>query len=190
MVHLKAVVAVLIMAGILFLPLYFYNDYLNSGRAPTKSAQILNEIEKGGIKDFSLPEFDSNRSFGLKEFEGKVILLNFWASWCVPCVKEIPSMIRLVQKMDEKLVVLAVSQDKNEDDLRAFLKAFAPYPKNFYVLWDREREIANAYGTEVLPESFIISPKLKLVRKVVGVEEWDHDEALEFFTDIYKSSAD
>lgn len=173
------------MAGVLSLPLYFYRDFLNKGRAPTRSAQILNELEENGIKDFILPEFDTDREFQLRQFEGKVILLNFWASWCVPCVKEIPSMMRLVDKMDSKLVILAISQDKNEEDLRAFLKAFAPYPDNFYVLWDKDRKVAKAYGTEVLPESFIISPQLKLVRKVVGVEEWDHAEALEFFNDIY-----
>lgn len=188
MVHLKAIIAVLIMAGILSLPLYFYRDFLNRGRAPTRSAQILNELEKNGIKDFILPEFGTDKDFQLQQFKGKVILLNFWASWCVPCVKEIPSMMRLVEKMEGKLVVLAVSQDKEREDLKAFLRAFEPYPEGFYVLWDPEREVAKSYGTEVLPESFIISPQLKLVRKVVGVEEWDHAEALQFFNDIYAAS--
>lgn len=185
MVHLKAILAVLFVAGIISLPLYFYSEFLNRGRAPTRSAVVLNEIEKDGLRDFSLPEFDSTKAYGLKDFEGKVILLNFWASWCVPCVREIPSMMRLVEKMEGKLVILAVSQDKNEADLRAFLKSFAPFPKDFYVLWDRERKVADSYGTDVLPESYIISPQLKLVRKVVGVEEWDHAEALSFFGDIY-----
>lgn len=176
------------MAGILSLPLYYYSDFLNRGRAPTKSATILNEIEKDGLKDFVLPEFQTENERQLMEFKGRVILLNFWASWCVPCVKEIPSMMRLVEKMKGKLVILAVSQDKQEDDLKAFLKAFEPYPEGFYVLWDRDRKVANAYGTEVLPESFVISPGMKLVRKVVGVETWDHAEAIEFFEDIYRAS--
>lgn len=189
MVHLKAIFAVIVVAGILSLPLYFYSDFLNQGRKPPRSVQILNEIEDSGIKDFILPEFQSERDFQLIEFKGKVILVNFWATWCVPCVKEIPSMMRLVEKMKGKLVILAISQDKREDDLKAFLKSFKPYPEGFYVLWDRERKVAEAYGTEVLPESFIISPQLKLVRKVVGVETWDHAEALEFFNDIYVTGA-
>jgi len=86
------------------------------------------------------------------------------------------------------MVVLAISQDKREDDLKAFMKAFEPLPSNFKILWDPEGEVPKAYGTEVLPESYVISPELKLVRKVVGVEVWDHKEAIQFFSDIYQSS--
>jgi thiol-disulfide isomerase/thioredoxin len=185
--HLKAIIAVIIMAGVLSLPLYFYSDFLNRGRSPTKSSQILNELEKNGLKDFSLPEFETDKSFSLAQFKGQVVLLNFWATWCVPCVKEIPSMIHLAEKMQGKLVILALSQDKEASDLKAFLKAFAPYPENFHVLWDKERKVADAYGTEVLPESYVISPQLKLVRKVVGVETWDHAQAFQFFHEIYET---
>lgn len=188
MVHLKAILAVVVVAGILFLPLYFYHDFLNQGRSPTPSSLILNELQKNGLKNFSLPEFETSKEHQLSQFEGQVILLNFWATWCVPCVKEIPSMMNLVRKMKGKLVVLAVAQDRSQEELKAFLKSFRPIPEGFYVLWDQHKEVAKAYGTEVLPESYVISPKLSLVRKVVGVEEWDHEEALSFFTDIYDSS--
>ncbi|HAG90754.1 MAG TPA: hypothetical protein DCL41_02720 [Bdellovibrionales bacterium] len=187
MIHVKAFFAVLVVAGLLSIPWYFYQDFLNQGRAPTRSAQILNQLEKNGIKDFELTDYYSGERVQLSHFQDRVVLINFWASWCVPCVKEVPSMIQLAKKLGEKLEVLAISQDKHEDDLKAFLKGFEPFPENFRILRDPEGVISKGYGTEVLPESYIVGPGLKLVRKVVGVEVWDHDQAIQFFGDIYSS---
>lgn len=186
MLHLKALAAVIVVAGLLALPLYFYSEYLNQGRSASKSAKILNSLQKDGLKDFSLPDVDGDKTYTLNDFKGKLVLLNFWASWCAPCVKEFPSMINLVKQMNGNLVVLAVSHDSQRDDLKAFIKAFEPIPKEFVVLWDKQRVVGKEYGTEVLPESYIISPEQKLIRKVVGVETWDHPEALKFFKDLVK----
>lgn len=188
MLHLKAVLAVIIVAGLLALPLYFYSEFLNQGQSATASAQILNALQKNGVRDFSLPNVDGKQTYTLGQFQGKLVLLNFWASWCVPCVKEFPSMIALTEKMGGKLVTIAVSQDSNEEDLRTFLKAFEPFPKDFLILWDRQKVVAKEYGTEILPESYIIGPQGNLVRKIVGVEVWDHDQALEFFNDLAKQA--
>ncbi len=86
--------------------------------------------------------------------------------------------------MNGKLVVLAVSQDKDREDIDTFIKAFGGLPKDFIVLWDKDKKATDLFGTDALPETYIISPERKLIRKVAGETTWDDSLALEFFRNI------
>jgi thiol-disulfide isomerase/thioredoxin len=99
-------------------------------------------------------------------------------------VKEFPSLKNLVQKMNGKVKVIAVSNDNDRIDLESFLKAFGELPAGFTVVWDKSKRVSEIYGTQVLPESFIIGPNRKLIRKVAGIDQWDSPMALRFFSEL------
>jgi thiol-disulfide isomerase/thioredoxin len=183
---LQGVVMTLIVAGGLWLGWLKYKSFLTQGMRPTESTLILNKMEKSGIPLFETQDIQG-RPVRLKDFQNKVVIINFWASWCVPCVKEFPSMVRLLKRFPDDMVLLAFSHDKSMDDLKSFIEAFkVEEVPNFIVLWDKDGKLAEEYGTEVLPESFLLSPGLKLERKIVGVEDWDQPLALEYFKSLTK----
>jgi len=183
MLSLKGLLVVIITAGVLAIPLGFYRDFLTRGMQPSPSTLRLNELEKDGLPDFSLPD-RAGKPVTLAQFKGKTIILNLWASWCAPCVKEFPSMMNLAMKFPDDLVIVAVSHDRVREDLDSFVAAFGPVPSNFVIVWDKDRITGPLYGSDVLPESFILNREMKLVRKVVGEQVWDTPEALLFFKDV------
>jgi thiol-disulfide isomerase/thioredoxin len=183
MSHLKAISAVFILLIILAVPFSRYWAFLTSGMKPPPSTQILTAMENLGVADFSLPSV-SGDPIKLSDIKGRIVVVNFWASWCAPCVKEFPSLKRLVEKRKGKIAVVAISNDSQFDDLKSFLLAFGEIPSEFFVAWDKDRKVSERYGTQILPESFIIGPDRHLIRKVAGVDEWDAPMALQFFDEI------
>lgn len=151
--------------------------------SPSNSTQILDEIEKKGPPSFSLKDLHGKK-YRLGDFPDSIVIVNFWASWCAPCVKEFPSLRHLVEKMDHKVKVLAISADNDRADLESFLKSFGVLPADFIVLWDKEKEVSESFGTQVFPESYIFGPGGKFIRKVAGIDEWDSPLALQFFSDL------
>lgn len=120
----------------------------------------------------SAPEFtiatDSGRTVSVPNFGGKVLVLNFWASWCPPCVEETPSMSRFAQEYAGKgVVVLGVSVDKDEKAYRAFLQRFKPA-----FLTAREFKTHEDYGTFMYPETYIIDANGKVLRKYAEEVDW------------------
>lgn len=183
MLHLRAFISVLILLGVLSFPIYKYWSYLSKGMSPSSSTQLLDEMERKGAPDFTLKDING-KSVKLSDFSRDVVVLNFWASWCAPCVKEFPSLKHLVEKMNHKVKVIAISNDSDRVDLESFLKSFGTLPPDFIVLWDQQKRVADEYGTQVFPESYIFAPGGKLIRKVAGIDEWDSPMALQFFTDL------
>lgn len=185
MFSLKGLLAVLITAAVLSIPIYRYWTFLTRGMQPSSSTLKLNEIEKNGVPDFTLPDL-KGQPVSVKQFRGKVLIINLWASWCGPCVKEFPSLQKLVAQFNGDVVVLAVSQDNTRDDLESFIAAFGQPPKNFVIVWDKERITSGLLGASALPETFILKRDGGFVRKIVGEQAWDDPGAIEFFRDILK----
>jgi peroxiredoxin len=113
------------------------------------------------------------------DFGGKLLVLNFWASWCPPCVEETPSLDAFTRVMaPEGVVVLGVSIDKNADMYKRFLAHFKPA---YEVARDADADISSSYGTFVFPESYIIDRNGKVVEKIIGEPEkgdWTDPELL------------
>jgi len=119
------------------------------------------------MMEFSLPDLKGEMQSLPK---GEVILLNFWATWCPPCRKEIPSMAELHDKYASKgLKVIAVSVDKRSDDLSKFV---AEYRMPFQVLHDADGAVSRHYGVFRYPESFLIDRDGKVLHHLVGAVEW------------------
>lgn len=177
---LKGLLVVLAISAALLAGWLKYSDFLARGQKPPKASQILNEMEKSGVPDFSLTDIQE-KEIKLTDYRGKIVLLNFWASWCEPCIKEFPSMIKLIKEMQGDVILLAVSADYERGDIDPFLKAFNVNDENIKVMWDKDQNVAKQYGTFKLPESYIIGKNGELIRKVAGVEDWATPEALEYF---------
>jgi cytochrome c biogenesis protein CcmG, thiol:disulfide interchange protein DsbE len=183
MFSVRGLIAVLITAVIVSIPLHYYWDFLNRGRRPSAGTLRLNQLEKEGVPDFTLPDLQG-KAVSLSQFAGRPVLVNLWASWCAPCVKEFPALKRLIEHFHGKLVILAVSHDHNRDDLETFIQAFGTLPPDFVILWDKERITGPLFGTEQLPETYILDKDHKLVRKIAGEQAWDNPRALEFFSHV------
>lgn len=112
----------------------------------------------------------SGREVSLTEFHGKVVFLNFWATWCAPCREEMPSLAALARSMDARdIVFVAVSVDEEWDVVNQFA---AKTPLPFTVLLDPEHEVAASYGSVKFPESFVIGKDGELLYKIVGARDW------------------
>ncbi len=103
--------------------------------------------------DFTLTDLDG-RTQSLSEYRGKIVLLNFWATWCKPCTTEMPAMQAAYDRLREKgFVVLAVNELEDDEKVRAHIRE---YKHTFPVLMDRENRVANLYGVYGLPVSVFI----------------------------------
>ena len=113
-------------------------------------------------------------------FGGKVLVLNFWATWCAPCVQEIPSLNQFQKRFAESgVVVIAISIDKNKHKYQNFLRHI---PVTFETAWDPAADISSQYGTFQLPETYIIKDG-RVMRKFPETMDWSRDD----ITDYVKS---
>ena len=111
---------------------------------------------------------DNGRTVSVPDFGGKVLVLNFWATWCPPCVAETPSLSSFAaQYAGRGVVVLAVSVDRDEKAYRRFLDKFKPA-----FMTKREDKLHAEYGTFMYPETYIIDAKGKVVEKFVEDVDW------------------
>jgi len=107
-------------------------------------------------EDFQLVDLNGNPQ-RLGDYRGKVVLLNFWATWCKPCTTEMPAMQRTYDKLREKgFVVLAVNELEDETEVREHIRQFG---HTFPVLMDRDNKVANQFGVYGLPVSFFIDER-------------------------------
>jgi peroxiredoxin len=132
--------------------------------------------------DFAFPNLDG-KMISLSAHRGKVVLVNIWATWCPPCVDEMPSMEKLYQGFKgNHFEILAVSIDT------LGIKAVAPFMKKykltFPALIDPEGEIKTLYKATGVPESFIIDKEGILIKKIIGARNWASPEVFRFFRDL------
>lgn len=125
---------------------------------------------------------DSDRTVSLNQFRGQVVVLNFWASWCAPCIAELPSMMEMQERLRNRgVAVLGVSIDVDGDAYHRFIQQKSV---NFLTVRDPDQKVAGMYGTSVWPESYIIDRQGVMRRKVVGPTNWDSPEILEFLSKL------
>lgn len=127
------------------------------------------------------PDFtvqDSDRKVSLDELRGKVVVLNFWATWCPPCIEEMPSLVQLQQKMKGKGVeVLAISVDADQSAYNDFLKQ---HNVDLLTVRDADQKSNNLYGTFKFPETYIIDRQGVLRRKFIGAIDWGTPEIQDY----------
>jgi len=183
---LKWGVGLVLFLGLLVVSWFALNERYDADVTP-ESYSYVERFEKEGIPAIRAIELDGN-PFDLSNVKEPIVIVNFWASWCNPCVEEFPSMLKLVDSLKGQVAVVAISMDDEEKDLKAFAKLFNVPRAGFYVAWDKDKNVMEDYGVGKLPESYIVDPNRKLVRKVLGIENWASENAIAYFSELAKSA--
>ena len=131
--------------------------------------------------DFELKDL-AGKQLTLKELRGKVVFLNFWATWCPPCIEEMPAMERLHQELQKDgLVILAINFQEGPERVQEF---FAKHNFTFTALLDRDGKVSELYQAWALPVSVIINKRGELAARAMGSKAWDSQEAHQFFKQL------
>ena len=135
-------------------------------------------------QDFTLPLLSGGNAT-LSAYRGKVVILNFWATWCPPCRTEMPSMEALYQRYkDQGLEILAVDLGEDINTVRRFIQNNG---YTFPILMDANSRIGGIYGIEAIPTSYILDRQGRIVGRVVGSIYWDTPQAISAFDALLKS---
>jgi cytochrome c biogenesis protein CcmG, thiol:disulfide interchange protein DsbE len=127
-------------------------------------------IDKGDKAPSFAVTTDSGKRISTEDFGGRLLVLNFWATWCPPCIQEMPSLDRFARDMAQHgVVVLGVSVDKNEKVYKEFLQRAR---LAFNTARDPEADISADYGSFKWPETYIINDKGRVVAKYIGDRDW------------------
>jgi peroxiredoxin len=131
------------------------------------------------------PDFtvrDSDRTVTLSQFKGQILVLNFWATWCPPCIEEMPSLVQMQQRMKQKgITVLAVSIDVDENAYREFLRQRGV---NLLTVRDPDQKTSALYGTFKWPETYIIDRNGIVRRKFIGAVDWTEPDVIEYLSKL------
>jgi thiol-disulfide isomerase/thioredoxin len=172
------IVAALGVAGV------FANKWYQKLVVEPRQALLSLEIEP---KHFPAPAFtlqdEAGHSRSLADYRGKVVLLNFWATWCPPCRAEIPSMTQLAEELgnEPNFALVALSVDDNWATVKGFFRGQAP---GFQLLLDKGGHVSEAYGTTMYPESYVIDPSGKVIAKFTGPRDWTDPAAESYFRSL------
>ena len=154
---------------LVFLPLALL-PACNRGAHPAQTGKIA--------PDFTVS--DGTRTVHLADYRGKVVLVNFWATWCAPCVVELPSLLQL-HRDQPNLVILAVSIDEDPD---AYTNFVARRHVDLITVRDPSQSAAKLFHTDMWPETYVIDRKGVIRSKYVGAQDWSDPEIRTFLTTL------
>ena len=158
----------------LLIPMLFS---MNFAQAENLMDPIAGEPKASG---FNLDGIDGS-TVSLKDYQGKFILLNFWATWCAPCRKEMPAMSNLHNQLNGRgLEVVGVHVGPSLAGVKKFLQAV---PVDFTILLDKDMSLSS-WGVRGLPTTFLINPEGKLIYKATGERVWDSPAMVKFLTGL------
>jgi len=131
--------------------------------------------------DFTLPALTQG-PLSLHDFQRRVVVLNFWATWCPPCVEETPGLEKFAERMRlQGVAVMGVSVDQDAAALRTFA---TQQQLSFPILRDPNRSIANRYGTFQFPETYIIDQEGRVAEKLIGPVDWQDPRIITFVQEL------
>lgn len=161
-----------IIAAILFLSVSGCLTYLHvqKNRELPIRVESVQKAKKDGL-DFKA-YYLNQKPFRVSDYLGKVVVINFWATWCGPCVEELPSLNSLAKQYKDEMVVLAIS-DEQAHKIKNFLMAFPDFYSNFILANKSKTETQEMFGIKTLPETYIVDKKGFLVERVIGPQKWD-----------------
>ncbi len=148
----------------------------------TEKATAAKVVEGTMAPDFEAKDL-TGKEVKLSDLRGKVVLVNFWATWCPPCREEIPSMMKLNQAMAGKpFQMIALSID--EGGKGAIEQFFAKSGLTLPAYLDGEQKVAGRYGITGVPETFVVDKKGVILKKVVGGMDWSSTEVIGYLNGL------
>jgi thiol-disulfide isomerase/thioredoxin len=156
------------------------SPHAHSGAIP--SAQAAEKSKTLIAPPFSLPNING-KMVSLSDYKGKWVFVNFWATWCGPCVMEMPMLAKLHDTMKgQKFEMLAINMEDIEPDQ---VKKFTKDNKlPFTVLLDKNSKTGKTYSVDSLPTTYVVTPAGDVYTRAVGMREWDSDEVVKYFKDL------
>ncbi len=148
-------------------------------------AKPLMDVVTGQPKanEFQLSSVEG-KDISLSDYKGKFVLLNFWATWCAPCRKEMPSMSNLhKQLMPHGFEVIGIHVGPSKAGVKKFLEAV---PVDFTIVVDKDMKLVN-WGVRGLPTTYLVNPEGKLIYQAIGEREWDSSEMIQFLKELIAS---
>jgi cytochrome c biogenesis protein CcmG/thiol:disulfide interchange protein DsbE len=183
--RLNIIIAVLV--GLMAYGLTLYMD-TRTPKAPqitmVPSDVITTLNDAPAAKPFSFTDYEG-RTHALEDFKGKIVILNFWASWCAPCIKEFPMLINTVEQRPDDVVLIALSSDMDEDSMNRFIKRKLALPEgaakdSILIAFDENQTITQGlYGTTKLPETYLIDREQNMRAKIIGAD-WESEDLEEY----------
>lgn len=181
MQHLKAIIIVVILGALAY---WGFNTLFGEKNTQRPSYVSMELFEKEGVPDFHFVNLGGQKR-NLKEFEGKVVILNFWASWCGPCIEEVPSLIKLVEEFKGRVKLITISGDSSRSDIDVFMKSFPGMNNpNIQNVWDEDRSLMQMFDVARLPESMVLGKDHKLVKKLVGSIDWYNADSIAYMDSL------
>jgi thiol-disulfide isomerase/thioredoxin len=128
----------------------------------------------------------TGRPVSLSEFRGKIVFINFWTTWCLACVIEMPSMEKLYQRFkDKNFVMVAINLQESAERVKQFYKE---HQLTFTTLLDITGDVGAALGINAIPTTFILDKNGRIIGKALGPREWESKKSIalfEYLTDSY-----
>ena len=172
--------------GVVFflVPHLIYTQVSSEAKQAFQTANVRILEQRINPIDFTLPLLNGE-TVSLSDYKGKVVILNFWATWCPPCRAEMPSMETLYQRFKAQgLEILAVDIGEDNATVQRFINNNR---YTFPVLMDTNKRVSTLYGIEAIPTSYIIDREGKIIAKITGSIHWDTPRIIAAFDALLKS---
>jgi thiol-disulfide isomerase/thioredoxin len=131
------------------------------------------EPRTGDAPSFTVQDLQGNQ-VALADLQGRFVVVNFWATWCEPCIREWPQLDRLAERFAgrDDLEILAISVDSDPKLISPFLERMSLQNTRVKVLWDPQQQVQKQFGTEKLPDTYFVDRAGKLVHAYINVRDW------------------
>lgn len=181
--NMQGIITVVVASGVFIFLGFSVNSYFH-GSNPEHSTEKITQMETEGAFPIRMSDIGGN-PFDLSDLLGSVVIVNFWASWCSPCIDEFPSMLKFLDHFNGEIKIVAVSLDEDKGDIVSFLSAFGGIGVDgLYILQDGDLAVSKVWGTDRIPESYILDRSHKLVKKVASSHDWSEPMVLNYFTEL------
>lgn len=184
--------SVKIALATLALSVMFFGVALNAGKHAYGKTDYMEELsifrfeDKVKAQNFILKNLSGNE-VSLKDYRGQIILINFWATWCLPCRIEMPSMEKLYAKYKKDgFTILAIDLQEDADDVKAFKEE---YKLNFPILLDSDGSVAQFYGVISIPTTYLVDRDGYLIGVAIGARNWADENAFMLIEQLLNASS-
>lgn len=186
----RSTIIIILLIVICIVFAYFYLSYREEKIQREREVEYERLYPSLGIQrvdppeeaeDFTLKTLKGG-TVSLKDYRGRLIFLNFWATWCGPCRAEMPSMQRLWEEFkEEDFVILAINIQEESKLVSSFMNERG---LSFPVLLDEKGKVARSYGIRGIPTTFFLNPEGEIIGKAVGARDWDSEESFELIREL------